>query len=72
MHLRKSAIPRIKNVISLKVDDDNNDRTALKWIPEGKLKQGQPKTTWTRNVEGELCEGRKYHGKKVDHLRQLF
>ena len=32
----------------------NISRTALYWTPEGKRKQGRPKKTWRRTVEGEL------------------
>ena len=31
-------------------------KVALRWTPEGKRKQGRPKNTWRRTVEGEIKE----------------
>uniref|UniRef100_A0A0B6ZXJ8 Uncharacterized protein n=1 Tax=Arion vulgaris TaxID=1028688 RepID=A0A0B6ZXJ8_9EUPU len=31
-------------------------KTALRWILEGKLKHGTPKTTWRRTAEQKLHE----------------
>ena len=31
-------------------------RASLRWTPEGKRKQGRPKTTWRRTVELEMKE----------------
>ena len=33
---------------------DDMTRVALRWTPEGKRKQGRPKTTWRRTVEAEM------------------
>ena len=38
---------------SLRRDEDNIARTALRWTPEGKRRRGRPKTTWRRTLEIE-------------------
>ncbi len=40
----------------LRMENESNCRTALKWKPEGKRKVGHPRTTWRRTVESERKE----------------
>ena len=42
-------------------------RVALRWTPEGKRKQGRPKTTWRRTVEAEM----KAHGYSWGELERM-
>ena len=42
----------------LRIERNNHCRTALTWQPEGKWKQGRPRTTWSRTVEHERKEMR--------------
>ena len=37
----------------LRGDPNSDAKTAMTWQPEGKRKQGRPKTTWRRTVEAE-------------------
>ena len=40
----------------LRMDQDRILKTALRWTPPGKRKQGQPRMTWRRTVITELKE----------------
>ena len=40
----------------LRKPTNNITRVSLRWTPEGKRKQGRPKTTWRRTVESEMKE----------------
>ena len=40
----------------LRRENDDLTKTALRWTPEGRRKQGRPKITWRRTVEAEIKE----------------
>jgi len=46
---------------TLRREQDNITKTALRWTPEGKRKRGRPKTTWRRTLEAEAqAEGKSW------------
>ena len=50
--IKKHRLWRLGHV--LRMSPNRITRVALRWIPQGKRKQGRPKATWRRTAEKEI------------------
>ena len=56
LQIRKRKLTWIGH--TLKKDEGNITRQALRWNPQGKRKRGRPKITWRRSLEQEMKNSR--------------